>query len=79
MGSLVVRTYGRSLQPHAPQFNRENLKQSLREHGIAYVFLGQELGARSEDRRVTSMGRFSMIAWPVNLVSERFLIVYATG
>src|SRR6266436_5107139 len=39
-------------QPYSrmhPQFNRENLKQSLREHGIAYVFLGQELGARSED------------------------------
>jgi uncharacterized protein (DUF488 family) len=33
----------------SPQFNREELKQSLREHGIAYVFLGKELGARSED------------------------------
>jgi uncharacterized protein (DUF488 family) len=32
-----------------PQFNRENLKRSLREHGIAYIFLGKELGARSED------------------------------
>jgi uncharacterized protein (DUF488 family) len=32
-----------------PQFNRENLKRSLRENGIAYIFLGKELGARSED------------------------------
>jgi uncharacterized protein (DUF488 family) len=32
-----------------PQFNRENLKKSLREHGIVYVFLGKELGAQSED------------------------------
>jgi uncharacterized protein (DUF488 family) len=32
-----------------PQFNREGLKQSLREIGIKYVFLGKELGARSED------------------------------
>jgi len=32
-----------------PQFNRESLKKSLREHGVAYVFLGRELGARSED------------------------------
>lgn len=32
-----------------PQFNREDLKHSLRERGIAYVFLGKELGARSED------------------------------
>jgi uncharacterized protein (DUF488 family) len=32
-----------------PQFNRENLQRALKEHGIAYVFLGQELGPRSED------------------------------
>src|SRR5262249_13909677 len=33
-----------------PQFNRESLKQALREAGIVYVFLGAELGARSEDK-----------------------------
>ena len=33
-----------------PQFNREDLKEALRESGIAYVFLGKELGARTEDR-----------------------------
>ena len=32
-----------------PQFNREELKKSLQECGITYVFLGKELGARSED------------------------------
>jgi uncharacterized protein (DUF488 family) len=32
-----------------PQFDREELKQSLQERGIKYVFLGKELGARSED------------------------------
>src|SRR5437773_2453789 len=32
-----------------PQFNRETLKQHLLRAGIAYVFLGKELGARSED------------------------------
>jgi uncharacterized protein (DUF488 family) len=32
-----------------PQFNREELRQSLRANGIIYVFLGKELGARSED------------------------------
>lgn len=32
-----------------PQFNREDLKESLRACSIAYVFLGKELGARSED------------------------------
>jgi uncharacterized protein (DUF488 family) len=32
-----------------PQFNRDPLKASLAKQGIAYVFLGRELGARSED------------------------------
>ncbi len=32
-----------------PQFNRENLKKSLKKTEIAYVFLGEELGARSDN------------------------------
>jgi len=32
-----------------PQFNRDDLQSSLKESGIRYVFLGKELGARSED------------------------------
>jgi Protein of unknown function, DUF488 len=32
-----------------PQFNRESLKKALGAAGIKYVFLGKELGARSED------------------------------
>jgi len=32
-----------------PQFNREELKQALKANGVSYVFLGKELGARSED------------------------------
>ncbi|MGP0566701.1 MULTISPECIES: DUF488 domain-containing protein [unclassified Nitrospina] len=32
-----------------PQYNREKLKASLLENGIKYVFLGKELGARSDD------------------------------
>lgn len=34
---------------HNPQFNRETLRQVLKQHGIAYVFLGEELGARSDN------------------------------
>lgn len=40
-------------QPYSrmnPQFNREPLRDALRAEGIAYVFLGKELGARSDDR-----------------------------
>lgn len=32
-----------------PQFNREALEGRLKASGVAYVFLGRELGARSED------------------------------
>ena len=34
---------------HNPQFNRESLRSSLKDECISYVFLGKELGARSED------------------------------
>lgn len=32
-----------------PHFNREPLRQELKQHKIAYVFLGEELGGRSSD------------------------------
>jgi uncharacterized protein (DUF488 family) len=32
-----------------PQFSREPLENALREAGIVYVYLGKELGARSDD------------------------------
>jgi uncharacterized protein (DUF488 family) len=47
-------------QPYSrinPQFNREDLKKGLKEVGIAYVFLGKELGARSEDPACYEHGR----------------------
>lgn len=34
---------------HNPQFNREELRNTLKAEGIRYVFLGKELGARSDD------------------------------
>jgi uncharacterized protein (DUF488 family) len=40
-------------QPYSrvnPQFNREVLRASLKDLGMSYVFLGRELGARSDDR-----------------------------
>ena len=40
-----------------PQFNREALEQFLKMNGIRYVFLGKELGARSEDRSCYLDGR----------------------
>lgn len=40
-----------------PQFNKPALEQSLRETGIKYVFLGRELGARSDDPSCYEGGR----------------------
>ena len=39
------------------QFNRETLAQELENRGIAYVFLGTELGARSRDPSCYESGR----------------------
>jgi uncharacterized protein (DUF488 family) len=40
-----------------PQFNSKNLAAALDACGIAYVFLGKELGARSEDPSCYEHGR----------------------
>lgn len=40
-----------------PQFNREKLREELKKHNIAYVFLGKELGARSENPECYIDGR----------------------
>jgi len=40
-----------------PQFNRKTLKHALQQSGITYVFLGKELGARSEDPSCYAHGK----------------------
>ena len=40
-----------------PQFNREVLKHNLNAQGIKYVFLGHELGARTDDQSCYENGR----------------------
>ncbi|PXA83812.1 hypothetical protein DMC47_42155 [Nostoc sp. 3335mG] len=42
---------------HNPQFNQGSLRVALKQAGIAYVFLGRELGARSDDPRHYESGR----------------------
>jgi len=42
-----------------PQFNRERLKASLQDAGVSYVFLGEELGARTKDPSCYENGRVS--------------------
>jgi uncharacterized protein (DUF488 family) len=47
-----------------PQFNREALASALKTSGREYLFLGPELGARSEDRACYRAGRaqYTLIA-----------------
>jgi uncharacterized protein (DUF488 family) len=47
-----------------PQYNREPLRHGLREHGISYVFLGEELGARRSEQECYVNGRadYALIA-----------------
>jgi uncharacterized protein (DUF488 family) len=47
-----------------PQFNTDVLKRALKGHGIAYVLLGDELGARrnEEDCYVDDVARYDLIA-----------------
>jgi uncharacterized protein (DUF488 family) len=42
-----------------PQFRRDALAAALAEHGIEYLFLGEELGARSKDPSCYDEGRVS--------------------
>lgn len=53
VGDVRSRPYSR----YNPQFNREEMERFLRDCGIAYVFLGKELGARSEDPSCYEQGR----------------------
>jgi uncharacterized protein (DUF488 family) len=40
-----------------PHFNRESLRQKLKDSGIIYVFLGRELGARPIDSHYYEQGK----------------------
>jgi uncharacterized protein (DUF488 family) len=40
-----------------PQFNRDILERYLNENGVLYVFLGKELGARTDDRSCYERGQ----------------------
>jgi uncharacterized protein (DUF488 family) len=53
LGDVRSMPYSR----YNPQFNRELLKPFLRGHGIAYVYLGEELGGRSADPACYEQGK----------------------
>lgn len=47
--TAVADVRSRPASRHNPHFNKDSLSRSLHAHGLKYVFLGRELGARSED------------------------------
>lgn len=53
LGDVRSAPYSR----RTPQFNREALAAALKAAGIAYVYLGRELGARSDDPAAYRDGR----------------------
>ncbi|MCK9230952.1 MAG: DUF488 domain-containing protein [Syntrophales bacterium] len=53
LGDVRSHPYSR----YVPQYSREPLKTALTAAGIAYVFLGKELGARSENPACYKQGR----------------------
>ena len=53
LGDVRSHPYSR----HFPQFSYEALRNALRAEGIAYVFLGKELGARSENPACYRQGK----------------------
>lgn len=55
--TAVADVRSRPFSRFSPQFNRDALDPQLRENGIRYVFLGRELGARSDDPACYEKGR----------------------
>jgi uncharacterized protein (DUF488 family) len=53
LGDVRSHPYSR----HVPQYSREALKATLAAAGIAYVFLGKELGARSDNPACYRQGK----------------------
>jgi uncharacterized protein (DUF488 family) len=51
MIQVLVDTRSQPYSRYVPQFNRASLKTSLAYAGIAYLYLGDELGGRPRDER----------------------------
>lgn len=69
-------------QPYSrynPQFNREALAGALKDAGLEYVFLGQELGARSDDPSCYRDGRAQYSLMAKTQLFERGIARLVTG
>lgn len=69
-------------QPYSrfnPQFNREALASAMKDAGLEYVFLGQELGARSDDPSCYRDGRPQYSLMAKTQLFERGIARLVTG
>ena len=55
--TLLADVRSRPVSRWVPHFNRQSLEATLPEHGIAYLFLGRELGGRPDDPSLLKHGR----------------------
>jgi uncharacterized protein (DUF488 family) len=55
--SVVADVRSAPYSRFSPHFNKDALQRSLKANGIKYVFLGRELGARSDDPTCYEHGR----------------------
>jgi uncharacterized protein (DUF488 family) len=62
-----------------PQFNLDRLKKALPDHGIKYISLGKELGARPEDPTCYEGGKVQYTRLARTELSKRALREYKTA
>ena len=55
--SLIADVRSRPVSRFVPHFNNKPLEAALAEHGIAYLFLGRELGGRPDDPALFRNGK----------------------
>jgi uncharacterized protein (DUF488 family) len=55
--TAIADVRSRPVSRFVPHFNRARLEAALAERGIAYVFLGRELGGRPDDPRLLKAGK----------------------
>lgn len=77
--TAVADVRSRPYSRYNPQFNREELAADLKAAGMGYVFLGQELGARSEDPACYRDGRAQYALIAKSPVFERGIVRLLAG
>ena len=48
--NVVVDVRSMPFSQYATQFNKNEIKKTLKDHGIVYIHMGEEFGARREDK-----------------------------